>query len=185
MPPTWPRPKPDLAKDKAELENARREADRYALAAQKGYVSVEQSDQAATRVVTFSATVKADQAAVDNARLELEYCSIRAPFAGRTGEIQSDQGNLIKANADGPMVTLNQTQPVLVAFTVPGQHLQDIFRYMAAGALQVTANNTLSDTGAAHRQTCFHRQHRGPDHRRDPAQGQLYPTAKSASGPDN
>jgi multidrug efflux system membrane fusion protein len=134
-----------LAKDKAELENARREADRYALAAQKGYVSVEQSDQAATRVVTFSATVKADQAAVDNARLELEYCTIRAPFAGRTGEIQSDQGNLIKANADGPMVTLNQTQPVLAAFTVPGQHLQDIFRYMAAGALQVTANSTLSD----------------------------------------
>lgn len=44
------------------------------------------------------------------------------------------------------MVTLNQTQPVLAAFTVPGQHLQDIFRYMAAGALQVTANNTLSDT---------------------------------------
>jgi len=128
-----------LAKDKAELENARREADRYALAAQKGYVSMEQSDQAATRVTTLSATVKADQAAVDAARLELEYCSIRAPFTGRTGEIQSDQGNLIKANADTPMLSINQTRPILAAFTVPGHHLQDIVRYRAAGTLAVRA----------------------------------------------
>ena len=135
----------ELTKNKAELENARREADRYALAAQKGYVSMEQSDQAATRVATLSATVKANQAVVDSARLELEYCSIRAPFAGRTGEIKSDQGNLIKANADSPMVTINQTHPVLAAFTVPGQHLQDIFRYTAAGALKVAATDAYSD----------------------------------------
>jgi multidrug efflux system membrane fusion protein len=133
-----------LAKDKAELENARREADRYALAAQKGYVSMEQSDQAATRVTTLSATVKADQAAVDAARLELEYCSIRAPFTGRTGEIQSDQGNLIKANADTPMLSINQTRPILAAFTVPGQHLQDIARYRAAGTLTVMATEAIA-----------------------------------------
>ena len=128
-----------LAKSKAELENARREADRYALAAQKGYVSVEQADQAATRVITQTATVKADQAALDTARLELEYCSIRAPFAGRTGELTSDPGNLIKANADTPMVTINQVRPVQAAFTIPGQHLQEVFRYRASGELTVTA----------------------------------------------
>lgn len=128
-----------LAKDKAELENARREAGRYALAAQKGYVSLEQADQAATKVATLAATVQADQAGVDSARLELEYCSIRAPFAGRVGELQSDQGNLIKANADSPMVTINQTNPILATFTVPGQHLQDIFHYKASGDLKVLA----------------------------------------------
>lgn len=128
-----------LAKSKAELDNARREADRYALAAQKGYVSVEQADQAATRVTTLMATVKADQAAIDTARLELEYCSIRAPFAGRTGELTSDQGNLIKANADNPMVIINQVRPVQAAFTIPGQHLQEVFRYRSSGELKVSA----------------------------------------------
>ncbi len=126
-----------LAKDKADLDNARREGDRYTLAAQKGFVSLEQADQAATRVATLTATVKADQATIENARLELEYCTIRSPFAGRTGEIQTDQGNLIKANADTPMVTINQIQPVLATFTVPGQHLQDISKYRSVGTLKV------------------------------------------------
>ena len=133
-----------LAKDKAELENARRESGRYALAAQKGYVSLEQADQAATKVATLAAAVQADQAGVDSARLELEYCSIRAPFAGRVGELQSDQGNLIKANADSPMVTINQTNPILATFTVPGQHLQDIFHYKASGDLKVLAADAHS-----------------------------------------
>ncbi len=127
----------ELAKDKADLDNARREGNRYALAVQKGLVSTEQANQAATRVATLTATVKADQAMVENARLELAYCTIRAPFAGRTGEIQTDQGNLIKANADTPMVTINQVQPILAAFTVPGLHLKDIKKYRAAGTLQV------------------------------------------------
>jgi multidrug efflux system membrane fusion protein len=126
-----------FAKDKAELDNAHREANRYALALQKGAVSAEQSDQATTKVATLTATVKADQAAVDAARLELEYCSIRSPLAGRTGEIKTDPGNQIKANADSPMVIIKQIKPVLAAFTVPGQHLADISKYRAAGTLKV------------------------------------------------
>lgn len=129
-----------LAKDRAELDNARNEADRYTLAARKGYVSTEQADQAATRVATLSATVRADQAAIDAARLELEYCTIRAPFAGRTGELLVDQGNLVKANGETPLLTINQTRPILAAFTVPGQHLHDIIRYRSAGTLAVLAD---------------------------------------------
>ncbi len=129
----------ELAGDKAELDNARRESGRYAQAAHKGYVSQEQADQAATRVATLAATVKADEAAVDKARLELEYCSIRAPFAGRTGELLSHQGNLIKENADSPMVILKRIQPILATFTVPGQHLQEIARYQAVESLKVLA----------------------------------------------
>ena len=126
-----------LAKDKAELDNAHREGERYALAVKKGFVSAEQADQAATKVAALTATVKADQAAVDAARLELDNCSIRSPLTGRTGEIKTDPGNLVKANTDSPMVTIKQIKPVLAAFTIPGQHLADINKYRAAGTLKV------------------------------------------------
>jgi len=136
-----------LAKDKADLDNAFREGERYALAVKKGFVSTEQADQAATKVVTLTATVKADQAAIDAARLELDYCTIRSPLAGRTSEIKSDPGNLIKANADLPIVTIKQIRPVLATFTVPGQHLADISKYRAAGTLKVlvTDQNAKSE----------------------------------------
>jgi multidrug efflux system membrane fusion protein len=142
----------ELAKDKAELDNARREGVRYTLAAHKGFVSTEQADQATTRIATLTAMVKADQAAVDAARLERDYCSIHAPLTGRTGELQSDQGNLIKANADTPLITINQMQPALVTFTVPGRHLGDIAHYRKSRTLQVDVvpqsgqNDALSGT---------------------------------------
>lgn len=126
-----------LAKDRADLANARRDADRYKPAAAKGIVSQEQADQALTKVATLEATIQADQAAVESARLSVSFCSIRAPFAGRTGEILSDQGNLIKANADGAMVTINRLDPILVSFTVPGQHLHAIGTYQQLGQLKV------------------------------------------------
>ena len=126
-----------LARDRAELENARKELKRYILAAGKGYVSSEQADTAATRVATLTATVQADEAAVENSRLQLEFCSIVAPIDGRTGELMVDAGNLIKANADTAMVTLNQIVPIKVSFTVPGKNLLEIRKYRAAKSLQV------------------------------------------------
>ena len=126
-----------LARDRAELENARKELQRYTLAAGKGYVSNEQADTASTRVATLAATVEADEAAVENSRLQLEFCSIPSPFDGRTGELLVSEGNLIKANADTAMVTINQIIPVKVAFTVPGKNLPEIKKYQAAGSLQV------------------------------------------------
>ena len=126
-----------LARDRAELANARTELGRYAQAAQKGYVSTEQAGQARTKAETFAATVKADEAAVENSRLQLEYCSIISPITGRTGELLADRGNLIKANADTAMVTINQISPIKVAFTVPGANVQEIKKYQAAGSLKV------------------------------------------------
>lgn len=133
--------KAEAAKDKdlAELDNARRELDRYAQAAKKGFVSAEQADQAATRVATLTAAIKADQAAVDAARLELDYCSIRSPMDGRAGELQNHQGNLIKANADAPMVTIRRMRPLEVGFTVPGRNLSEIITQQARGSLRVSA----------------------------------------------
>jgi len=132
-----------LAKDKADLENARRDENRYTLAARKGLVSQEQVDTAMTRVATLNATIKADKAAVESARLNLDFCSIKAPFSGRTGELYSDQGNLIKANADNPMLTINSIDPILISFTVPGQHLLQITASQKQGPIPVLAEQDI------------------------------------------
>lgn len=126
-----------LVRDKAQLDNARKELERYATAAKKGYVSTEQAEQAETKVATLAATIKADEAAVENARLQLEFCTIYSPIDGRTGELPVAEGNLIKANADTAMVTINQVSPIKVSFTVPGKHFGDIKKYRDAGTLQV------------------------------------------------
>lgn len=126
-----------LARDRAEHDNARKELERYTQAAKKGYVSTEQAEQAETKVATLAATIKADEAAVENARLQLEFCTIAAPIAGRTGELLVTEGNLIKANADTAMVTINQISPIKVAFTVPGKHFGEIRRYQGQGSLLV------------------------------------------------
>lgn len=127
----------NLAKDTAQLENARVEVRRYEELVRKGYVAQEQYDQIRTNAATLEAVVNADKALVENARLQLQYCSIHSPLTGRTGNLMANQGNLIKANADTPMVTINQIQPVYVTFSVPEQYLGEIKKYMSAGRLKV------------------------------------------------
>jgi membrane fusion protein, multidrug efflux system len=126
-----------LTRDRAELNNAQKELERYSHAAAKGYVSTEQADQAQTKAATLSAIIKADEAAVENARLQLEFCSIFSPINGHTGELLADQGTLIKANADTAMVTINQIDPIKVSFPIPGKDLRDIKKFQEAGSLQV------------------------------------------------
>ncbi len=129
----------NLAKDNAQLENAREEVRRYAELVKKGYVAQEQYDQIRTNNAALEATVNADTAMVENARLQLKYCYIYSPITGRTGYLQSNQGNLIKANADNPIVTINQVQPIYVTFSVPEQYLAEIKKYMATGKMKVQA----------------------------------------------
>ena len=130
-----------LAKDQAALENAQKQALRYLPAAEKGYVSAEQSDQAQTNVATLSAQVQADQAAVSSARIDLDNCTIRAPISGYTGELFEDVGNLVKAEADQPLVTINQTSPIKVSFTLPEKNLIDLRRYLTSGDVEVIVNS--------------------------------------------
>jgi len=129
----------NLAKDNAQLENAREEVRRYAELVKKGYVAQQQYDQIRTNAATFEATVNADKAVVENARLQLKYCYIYSPITGRTGDLIADEGNLIKANADTSMVVINQIQPIYVTFSVPEQNLSEIKKYMAEGKLKVEA----------------------------------------------
>lgn len=128
-----------LAKDRAALDNARRQAKRYGPAARKGYVSAEQSDQAQTTAASLAAQVQADQAALESARLDLDHCTIRSPISGITGDLLTDPGNLVKADADQPLVTINQVVPIKVSFTAPEQDLPEIKKYLAAGTLTVQA----------------------------------------------
>jgi len=129
----------NLSKDNAQLENAREEVRRYAELVKKGYVAQEQYDQIRTNATTFEETVNADRAVVENARLQLKYCYIYSPLTGRTGNLFANEGNLIKANADNPMVVVNQIQPIYVTFFVAEQYLSDIKRYMAGGKVLVNA----------------------------------------------
>jgi len=125
-----------LAKDQAQAEMARVQARRYAVLMKDGVVAKEQYDQMQSSADALDAAVEADQAAVENARVQLIYCSIDSPINGRVGSLLIHQGNMIKAN-DVPLVNINQIQPIRVAFTVPEQYLAEIKRFAANGKLPV------------------------------------------------
>ncbi len=127
-----------LARERAQLAHARKQAERYASVVKKGYVSEEQHDQILTNAMALEAAVKADEAAVENARLDLKYCSIRSPIAGVTGQLKVDRGNLVKASdSDSPLVTIRQTSPIYVIFSVPEAILPQIKKHLITGPLPV------------------------------------------------
>jgi multidrug efflux system membrane fusion protein len=112
-----------LARDSAQAANAAREAGRYESLAEKQYVTAQQYEQVRTNAAASHATLAGSQAAVDEARLNLQYATIRAPITGRTGSLLLREGNLIRANAAQPLVTINQLRPILVRFAVPAPNL--------------------------------------------------------------
>lgn len=128
----------NLARDKAQLENARLEDRRYEELGRKGVASPQDADKARATFAALRATVQADEAAVSNAKLKLGYTEIRSPIDGRTGDLRKDAGNVIKAQ-DDELVVINQVQPIYVTFSVPEYHLPDIKRFVAAGELKVEA----------------------------------------------
>ncbi|MEW6335675.1 MAG: efflux RND transporter periplasmic adaptor subunit [Thermodesulfobacteriota bacterium] len=128
-----------LARDIAQLQNAREQARRYAELVKKHYVSREQHDQLRTNAEALEAVVEADKAAVENARVQLSYCYIYSPMEGRVGAMLVNEGNLIRVNDGTPLVVINQVSPMNVTFSVPEQHLGDLKKYMAAGKLPVDA----------------------------------------------
>lgn len=140
-----------LAKNSALLDNAREEARRYSELARKGYVAQDQYEQFRTNALALEATVNADRAVLENARLQLGYCSIHAPVSGRTGSLIVHEGNLVKANADTAMVVINQIQPVHVTFSVPEKTLPEIRKRMHAGSLSMavglSAGEDYPETG--------------------------------------
>jgi membrane fusion protein, multidrug efflux system len=129
-----------LQRDMAQLANAQVEEKRYATLVAKGYVAQEQYEQFRTNASVLNATVAADKAAVENARLQVEYCTIRSPLSGRTGSLLVHAGNLVAANGGTPLVVINRLEPIYVDFTIPEQKLQDVKKHMAGGKkLKVSA----------------------------------------------
>ena len=128
-----------LARDKAQLDRARQQEERYKDLLQKGFVSQDAYAQFRTNVDTAAATVRATEAVIENARIQAEYAVIRSPIQGRAGKILIQQGNLVKANDTPSLVVINQLAPIYVSFAVPEQYLGVIRKYMAAGKLAVDA----------------------------------------------
>jgi len=129
----------NLARDVAQLQNAREQARRYAELLKKQYVSQEQYDQIRTNADALESVVDADKAAVENVKVQLSYCYIYSPIDGQVGSLLVNEGNLVRVNDGTPLVVINQLTPINVTFSVPEQHLADIKRHMAAGTLKVDA----------------------------------------------
>ncbi len=127
-----------LARDSASLQNAELNMRRTDELANTKAVSATTVDQNRAAVATLKGTVAADQAAIEAAKLQLSYCTIQAPIAGRIGLRLVDVGNVIKNN-DTVLATINQLKPINVNLSMPEQHLPTIRDRMAEGALPVTA----------------------------------------------
>src|SRR2546423_13664938 len=134
-----------LARDQAQHQAAQLDAQRYAELVKQDYVTKPDYDARRAAAEALQATVRADSAAVANAALNLEWATIRAPIAGRTGRLLVREGNLVRANNPDPLVILNQIHPILVRFAVPEQHLAGIQRYRR-NRLPVLVSPSKTDT---------------------------------------
>lgn len=127
-----------LARDRALAEAAQADLARYQKLVEKEFVTREQYDQKVAAAASSKATLGADQAAVDVAKLNLAYCAVRAPDSGRTGQVLVRQGNLVKANDDNALVTIARVKPVLVSFSIPEAKIEALRAKQTALATFVT-----------------------------------------------
>lgn len=117
----------------AQLENARRDLQRYQALFKQDSIAKQQVDTQAALVRQYEGTVKSDQANVDNAKLQLDYARITAPISGRLGLRQVDRGNLVSSSDTNGLVVITQTQPISVVFTLPETQLPEVRGEIAAG----------------------------------------------------
>jgi multidrug efflux system membrane fusion protein len=131
----------NLERDRAQLERFKLEVTRQTELAHRGVASPQKLEDTTTSVAVTEATVRASEAAVENARVNLAYTTIRAPITGRTGSISLKRGNVVKAMDTAPtvvpLVTITQLRPIYVSLTVPERHLADLRAAMTAGPVPV------------------------------------------------
>ncbi len=144
----------NLNRDEVLLKNAEKEKDRQTELLKKGFVSQELYDQSVASADSLRAIVEADKAAVEAAKLQLEYCFIKAPVDGVTGTLAINKGNVIKEN-DATIVTIKQIKPIYVAFTVPQHYLPRIQKNMIGDPLTVTASPPGADSDKSNGQLSF------------------------------
>jgi len=143
----------NFARSQAQLKNARSEATRFSQLSKEGISTRQQEDQIRTAaevaehsvtadeasIGSIRATIEADRAAVEQAKLNLTYCRIQAPISGRAGNLLIHPGNLVKANGDNAMVVINQLKPIFVQFGVPERYLSEISQQQSRRKLAVEA----------------------------------------------
>ncbi|WP_347900525.1 MdtA/MuxA family multidrug efflux RND transporter periplasmic adaptor subunit [Pseudomonas purpurea] len=129
-----------LLQNQAQLKNAQVDLERYRGLFAEDSIAKQTLDTAAALVDQYQGTVKTNQAAVNDAKLNLEFTRIRAPIAGRVGLRQLDVGNLVAANDTTALAIITQTQPISVAFTLPENSLETVLaRYRSGAKLPVEA----------------------------------------------
>ena len=128
-----------LAQDRATLENARLDLQRYSTLADKQFASRKQLDTQAAAVASGTALTQADQAAVDNAKVQLGYTEIRSPLTGRIGFRQVDAGNIVQANNVQALLSIVQMDPINVLYTLPEGNLATVEKALAHGPVPVVA----------------------------------------------
>jgi len=138
----------NLARDRAQLENAKRDVARFKPLTEKEFVSRQQFDQVSTTAATSEANMLADQAAVDNLRVQLTYYTITSPIDGRVGVISLKTGNAVKANDTISLVLINQMKPIYVSYSVPQRELPGIRAALAGGKVPVAATAPADPNGA-------------------------------------
>jgi multidrug efflux system membrane fusion protein len=151
----------NLARSRAQLKNAQAEAARFEQLSKEGISTRQQEDQVRTTaevaqhavaadeatIETIRATVESDNAAAEQAKINLAYCEIRAPISGRAGNLLVHPGNLVKANGDNALVVINQIKPIFVTFGAPERYLNTISKQQARHKLDVDA---APDRDSAH-----------------------------------
>jgi multidrug efflux system membrane fusion protein len=128
-----------LARDTAQAKNAQAQKARYQDLFDRGLIPRDQYETQMATAAALEATIAADQAQVENARVNLQYARIVAPITGRTGALGVHEGDLVRANDTTALVIINQVSPIYVSFAVPGRYLPDIRRYQAQQPLHVDA----------------------------------------------
>jgi multidrug efflux system membrane fusion protein len=138
------------AKDKAQLEGAEADLDRYSKLVVHGYQTRQSYDQQKALVGQLKAAIAGDQAQIGTAQLNLDYTRIRAPISGRLGARLVDIGNLVRASDGTPLVTITQVRPIYVSFTLPQQNVDAIRQEQAKGPLTVEAFSGDDKSDLAH-----------------------------------
>lgn len=125
--------KGQLARDQAQLSNAKLDLERYRTLSADGVIPKQQYDTQEANVRQFNGVIKADEAQIDNAKLQISYCHITAPLSGRVGLRLADVGNMIHANDTNGLVVIAQVQPIAVLFTIPEDNLSQVLTKIRGG----------------------------------------------------
>ena len=138
-----------MARDQALLKNAQADLERYRVLFEQDSIAKQQLDTQASLVHQYEGALKADQAQIDSARLQLTYSRIRAPISGRLGLRQVDVGNIVHAGDTNGIVVITQLQPISVVFTLPEDNISAVMKKLRAGqALAPSSSRVRQRNGA-------------------------------------